>query len=77
MNIKFLSIYLLVLTGLAIAQPELDIKPNRIEFEDLFSRFDKAYLINKGDQILTIDSLSFKDDIYLIDFANNLASFHN
>jgi hypothetical protein len=72
MNIKFLSIYLLVLTGLAIAQPELDIKPNKIVFEDLFNRFDYAYLINKGDQILSMDSLNFKKEIYLIDFENNL-----
>jgi len=54
------------------AQPELDIKPNRIEFEDLFNRFDYAFLINKGDQLLTIDSLKFKDEMYLIDFEDNL-----
>ncbi|NNG27405.1 MAG: carboxypeptidase regulatory-like domain-containing protein, partial [Ignavibacteriaceae bacterium] len=72
MNIKLISILLFVFTCLAFAQPELEIKPNKIEFEDLFNRFDFAYLINRGDQILTIDSLNFKDDIYLIDFANNL-----
>jgi len=72
MNCKIISILIFISFQFAFAQPELDIKPNRIEFEDLFNRFDFAYLINKGDQILTIDSLNFKDDIYLIDFANNL-----
>ena len=72
MNCKIISILIIISFQFAFAQPELDIKPNRIEFEDLFNRFDFAYLINKGDQILTIDSLNFKDDIYLIDFTNNL-----
>jgi hypothetical protein len=69
-NIFFIII--LIFSRFTLAQPELDIKPNRIEFEDLFSRFDKAYLINKGDQVLTIDSLNYKDNIYLIEFENNL-----
>jgi len=56
----------------ALAQPELDIKPNRIEFEDLFNRVDHAYLINKGDQILTIDSIAYNDSIYIIDYEGNL-----
>jgi len=69
---KLFTIIIVINIGLAFAQPELDIQPNRIEFKDLFNRFDIAYLINKGNQILTIDSLNFKDDIYLIDFENNL-----
>jgi len=45
------------------AQPELDIKPDRIVFEDLFNRFDYVFLINKGNQILTIDRvISFIKD---------------
>ena len=54
------------------AQPELDIKPNRIEFEDLFNRVDHAFLINKGDEILTIDSITYNDTIYIIDYEGNL-----
>jgi hypothetical protein len=69
---NLIAIIIVINIGLSFAQPELDIKPNRIEFKDLFNRYDIAYLINKGDQILTIDSLIFKDDIYLIDFENNL-----
>jgi hypothetical protein len=68
-----LTITLLVINAsFLLAQPELDIKPNRIEFEDLFNRFDFAFLINKGDVTLTIDSLAYKDSIYIIDFSNNM-----
>jgi len=66
-----ITIFIILITSLLWAQPELDIKPNRIEFEDLFNRFDYAFLINKGDQLLTIDSLEFKDEMYLIDFEDN------
>jgi hypothetical protein len=66
-----ISAFLILITSMLFAQPELDIKPNSIEFENLFNRFDYAFLINKGDQILSIDSLSFKDEIYLIDFEDN------
>jgi hypothetical protein len=69
---KIITLIIVVNIGFLFAQPELDIKPNRIEFKDLFNRFDRTYLINKGNQILTIDSLNFKDDIYLIAFENNL-----
>lgn len=55
-----------------LAQPELDIKPNRIEFEDLFNRIEHAFLINKGDEILTIDSINYNDSLYILEFENNL-----
>ena len=58
--------------SISIAQPELDLKPNRIEFEDLFNRNDHVFLINKGDQILTIDSIDYNDSLYILDFENNL-----
>jgi len=60
------------LSTLVYAQPELDIKPNRIEFEDLFNRIDHAFLINKGDQILTIESVVYNDSIYIINYDNNV-----
>lgn len=63
--------FLIFITSYLAAQPELDIKPNRIEFEDLFNRFDYAFLINKGNQNLTIDSLAYNDSIYVIDFEDN------
>jgi hypothetical protein len=71
MNIKLLLTGIVLLTQVTFSQPELDIKPNRIEFEDLFNRYDYAYLINKGDQILTIDSLNYKENNYIIDFEDN------
>ena len=64
--------FLIFITAMAFAQPELDIKPNRIEFEDLFNRFDYTFLINKGDAVLTIDSIAYNDSIYIIDYENNL-----
>ena len=60
------------LCALVYAQPELDINPNTIEFEDLFNRVDYAFLINKGDEILTIDSIAYNDSIYIINYENNL-----
>ena len=70
--IKTTTIIILLLASVAFAQPELDIKPNRIEFEDLFNRFDYAFLINKGNAVLTIDSIAYNDSIYIIDYENNL-----
>ena len=70
---KYTIITFLLLMSVSIfAQPELDIKPNRIEFEDLFNRLDYAFLINKGDEILTIDSIEYDNSIYIIDYENNL-----
>ena len=70
--IKTTTIIFLLLASVCFAQPELDIKPNRIEFEDLFNRYDYAFLINKGDAVLTIDSIAYNDSIYIIDYENNL-----
>ncbi len=70
---KFLFALTISLISVNIyCQPELDIKPNRIEFEDLFNRFDYTFLINKGNQILIIDSLKYENAKYIIDFENNL-----
>jgi Secretion system C-terminal sorting domain len=70
--IKASVIIISVCCSISIAQPELDLKPNRIEFEDLFNRYDYVFLINKGDQILTIDSIDYNDSIYILNFENNL-----
>lgn len=71
MKIAIITLFIAIAAS-AFAQPELDIKPNRIEFEDLFNRVDYAFLINKGDEILTIDSIAFNDSIYIINYENNL-----
>jgi len=38
--IKASIIVISLCCSISIAQPELDLKPNRIEFEDLFNRYD-------------------------------------
>jgi hypothetical protein len=70
--IKASIIVISLCCSISIAQPELDLKPNRIEFEDLFNRYDYVFLINKGDQILTIDSIDYNDSLYILNFENNL-----
>ena len=72
MNLRIITIAIILFPCVVFSQPELDIKPDKIEFEDLFNRFDKTYLINKGDELLTIDSLSFNESFYIIDFEDNL-----
>jgi hypothetical protein len=71
MNLRIITIAIILFPCVVFSQPELDIKPNKIVFEDLFNRFDKTYLINKGDQLLTIDSLDFNESFYIIDFEDN------
>ena len=73
MSLRKLLTFMFILLSptILLAQPELDIKPNKIVFEDIFSRIDHAYLINKGNSLLTIDSLGFNQDFYLIDFEDN------
>jgi len=67
------SLIILVILGLSfnlIAQPNLDIEPRRVTFENIFNRYDYTNLINNGNQILRIDSLSSEHSFYLIDFEN-------
>ncbi len=71
MNLRIITIAVILFSCTAFSQPELDIKPNKIEFKDLFNRFDRTYLINKGDELLTIDSLNFNESFYIIDFEDN------
>lgn len=54
-----------------IAQPNLDIEPRRVTFEDIFARYDYTYLINDGNEVLRIDSLSTIQSFYIIDFENS------
>jgi hypothetical protein len=65
---------ILAIFGISVnisAQPDLDIEPRRVEFEDVFSRYDYTLLINKGDQVLRIDSISLSKSFYLLDFENS------
>ena len=68
------SLIILVILGLSfnlMAQPNLDIEPRRVTFENIFNRYDYTNLINNGNQILRIDSLSSSKSFYLIDFENS------
>jgi hypothetical protein len=56
------------------AQPELDIRPGSIRFEDYFHRLENVYFINKGDQRLQVDSISYKNNYYFIRFASNYST---
>lgn len=72
MNKYFFTIFLLVsAAGRFMAQPDLRIEPRNIRFEDVFSRYDYAILINKGDQPLYIDSLSATKPYYILDFEDH------
>lgn len=64
---------LFIILGLSVnllAQPRLDIEPKRVTFEDIFNRYDYTSLINDGNQILRIDSLSTIQPYYRLDFEN-------
>lgn len=54
------------------AQPNLKIEPRNIRFESIFSRYNYALLINEGDQILQIDSITNKKLFYLLEFDNGI-----
>ncbi len=59
-------ILLLVISSYIHAQPDLDIRPGKIEFEDRFSRFEKVWFINEGNQPVEIDSISYINQRYFI-----------
>lgn len=66
---QILSITLLIiLSSCLYAQPRLKIKPDHIKFEDVFHRLENVYLINEGDELLSIDSISYHRNIYYIRF---------
>jgi Secretion system C-terminal sorting domain len=71
-TIQLAILILFVFSDIIYSQPELDVQPNRIEFQDLFNRLDHTFLINKGDQVLTIDSIAYNHDDYIIEFEGDL-----
>jgi len=74
MSLKLLILPLIIAffyLGNAFAQPRLDIQPNRVEFEDLFNKTDYTYLINDGDALLTIDSITYNESFYSLAFEDN------
>lgn len=63
---SLISAVFLILTLQIYAQPELEIEPGKIEFEDVFHRFKKVYFINEGNQSLAIDSISYLQNRYFL-----------
>jgi len=60
-----LSLVLYIFINAVIfAQPKLKIVPESIHFENVFNRLEKIYLINEGDEVLEIDSISYKANLY-------------
>ncbi len=55
---------------MSYAQPQLEIYPDEMEFEDVFNRLENVYFINEGDTQLRIDSIVYKNDLYSIRFSN-------
>ncbi len=73
MILKLFSLSSLVIffTSQGISQPQLNIQPNSVDFDDLFNRIEYTYLINDGDALLTIDSISYNDSFYSLSFEDN------
>lgn len=60
------AVIILIFSSYIWAQPDLEIKPGKIEFEDRFSRFEKVWFINDGNEPLEIDSISYINQRYYI-----------
>lgn len=54
----------------AYAQPELEIDPDDLRFENIFNRLENTYFINEGNQTLQIDSIVYKNNLYYVRFDN-------
>ena len=66
---KALTIFLLIfIVGINNAQPQLELKPNKIEFRDIFDRLENVLFINKGNQDLVIDTIRYNNNFYFIRF---------
>lgn len=69
---KYIFYFLLIILSMQnYAQPQIDVHPNKIKFEDVFNRIKAVYIINDGMGTLYIDSVSFNKSIYSLHFENN------
>ncbi len=67
-KISIFSILFIFNVNLLFAQPHLKLEPGEIEFENVFNRLKNVYLINNGDQTLTIDSLHYDSTYFFVRF---------
>lgn len=68
-RIILLSITCSFLSSFALAQPQLKIFPEQIEFKNKFDRLENVYFINSGDEPLTIDTITYNLGYYFIRFS--------
>lgn len=67
-------IFINLITNSIFAQPQIRIEPRNVVFENIFNRIDYAYVINRGDQPLRIDSLSSANPFYIVSFDGGLVT---
>ncbi|MEP0862225.1 MAG: carboxypeptidase regulatory-like domain-containing protein [Ignavibacterium sp.] len=67
-------IFISLITNSIFAQPQIRIEPRNVVFENIFNRIDYAYVINRGDQPLIIDSLSSANPFYIVSFEGGLVT---
>jgi hypothetical protein len=65
---KTLILFFFCYTAILFAQGELEIKPSNVDFEDEFHRIESAFIFNKGDDLLVIDSIKFNEDLFFLTF---------
>ncbi|WP_337873283.1 T9SS type A sorting domain-containing protein, partial [Ignavibacterium sp.] len=73
-KISVIIIFICLITNSVIAQPQIRIEPRNVVFENIFNRIDYAFLINRGDQPLRVDSLNSANPFYIVNFENGLVT---
>jgi hypothetical protein len=65
---KFIILIALFTTSSVIAQSELEITPKNISFESEFNRLENVRFVNNSEDEITIDTISYQKDLYLVRF---------
>jgi hypothetical protein len=65
---KAVFLFAFLASIMAYAQPELEIYPNDLRFENIFSRLENTYFINEGNALLQIDSIVYNNNLYYVRF---------
>ena len=61
-TVTFAIIFMAVIN--LLAQPELEIHPGHVDFKDPFHRVENAFLFNKGNQSVHLDSINYEKRLY-------------
>ncbi len=59
---------LILLAGNSLAQGQLKLYPDSIEFKDSFHRLNNVYFINEGSSTITIGNISYNTGAYFVRF---------